>query len=73
MVTHQVNSSGPVRNILSSPQKIVIKSNMPQSGQVSFRVIIVSDDIFNWSTDRKWSLNSNDDDIDMIIVIQWII
>ncbi|KAK3854700.1 hypothetical protein Pcinc_038830 [Petrolisthes cinctipes] len=37
MVTHQVNSSGPVRNILSSPQKIVIKSNMPQSGQSGVR------------------------------------
>lgn len=46
MVTHQVNSSGPVRNILSSPQKIVIKSNMPQSAQVGFRVIIVTENLF---------------------------
>ncbi|XP_063855982.1 protein lin-54 homolog isoform X5 [Scylla paramamosain] len=29
----QVSSGGAVRNILSSPQKIVIKSNIPQPGQ----------------------------------------
>ncbi|XP_050728721.1 protein lin-54 homolog isoform X1 [Eriocheir sinensis] len=32
-LTHQVSSSGAVRNILSSPQKIVIKSSVPQPGQ----------------------------------------
>ncbi|XP_068228986.1 protein lin-54 homolog isoform X2 [Palaemon carinicauda] len=33
IITHQISSSGAVRNILSSPQKIVIKSNVPQPGQ----------------------------------------
>ncbi|XP_071525010.1 protein lin-54 homolog isoform X3 [Panulirus ornatus] len=33
IITHQITSGGAVRNILSSPQKIVIKSNVPQPGQ----------------------------------------
>ncbi|XP_053637490.1 protein lin-54 homolog isoform X3 [Cherax quadricarinatus] len=33
IITHQISSGGAVRNILSSPQKIVIKSSVPQPGQ----------------------------------------
>ncbi|XP_042213705.1 protein lin-54 homolog isoform X2 [Homarus americanus] len=33
IITHQISSGGAVRNILNSPQKIVIKSNVPQPGQ----------------------------------------
>ncbi|XP_045584200.1 protein lin-54 homolog isoform X1 [Procambarus clarkii] len=33
IITHQISSGGAVRNIVSSPQKIVIKSSVPQPGQ----------------------------------------
>ncbi|XP_063856873.1 protein lin-54 homolog isoform X6 [Scylla paramamosain] len=37
----QVSSGGAVRNILSSPQKIVIKSNIPQPGQGNKQRVII--------------------------------
>ncbi|XP_042882216.1 protein lin-54 homolog isoform X6 [Penaeus japonicus] len=39
IITHQISSGGAVRNILSSPQKIVIKSNVPQPGQGSVSTV----------------------------------